>query len=475
MASKYLLNSLGEALYYSGDPTRWYSATGSGLTLNGSSGNDAMYGDSSVNVTMNGGTGDDVYYLYSSINRASESGGAGVDTVNTWMSYTLGDGIENLVVTGDNRYAFGNSLNNIITGGTGIQTIDGYGGNDVLIGGGGADTFVFSSGNGSDRITDFSSDDTVRLQNYDFSDFTEVQSHMTQTGSDVSLDLGNGESILFSDTVISDFTSDQFQLTLDRTNLTQTFSDDFNSLSLHDGTSGTWDTGYSWFASNGGTLVDNSELQWYINPSYEATSSVNPFSISDGVLTITASVASEDIQSQINGYEYTSGMLSTESTFSQTYGYFEIRADMPDDQGAWPAFWLLPADGSWPPELDVVEMRGQNQGEVIVTAHSNETGEQTSDATTVYTDTEGYHTYGVLWTETTLTWYIDDVAVHQTDTPSDMHEPMYMVVNLAVGGMAGTPSSSDFSDGSELKVDYIKAYSLDEYAAATTTTTDHIL
>ncbi len=41
-----------------------------------------------------------------------------------------------------------------------------------------------------------------------------------------------------------------------------------------------------------------------------------------------------------------------------------------------------------------------------------------------------------------------------------MHDPMYMLVNLAVGGIAGTPRDG-LADGSEMKVDYIKAYSLD--------------
>ncbi|WP_037067175.1 endo-1,3-1,4-beta-glycanase EglC [Allorhizobium undicola] len=475
MASKYLLNALGEALYYSGSPTHWYSATGVTGDMAGSSGNDAMYGDASYNVTMYGGTGDDIYYLYSTINHAYESANSGIDTISTWMSYTLPDNFENLVVTGSNRYAYGNSLDNIITGGSGAQTIDGYGGDDVLIGGGGADTFVFTAGHGTDRITDFGSDDTIRLLNYGLTSFDAVVSNMTQQGSDVWLALGNGESIVFSGKTIADFSADQFQLTLDRTHLTETFADEFDSLSLNGGgQSGTWDPGYSWFAENGGTLVDNQEKEWYINPFYAGTSSVNPFSVSDGVLTITAAHASSAIQSEINGYEYTSGMLSTYSTFSQTYGYFEMRADVPDDQGAWPAFWLLPADGSWPPELDVMEMRGQDQGSVIVSAHTMETGTKTTLSTAVAASTDGYHTYGLLWTADKITWYIDDVAVYQIDTPDDMHQAMYMIVNLAVGGMAGSPDS-DFDDGSQLKIDYIHAYSLDGTTTASTSSSDTLL
>lgn len=48
----------------------------------------------------------------------------------------------------------------------------------------------------------------------------------------------------------------------------------------------------------------------------------------------------QSIANEVEGYDYTSGMLNTYSSFSQTYGYFEMRADMPTDRGAWPAFWL---------------------------------------------------------------------------------------------------------------------------------------
>ncbi len=456
-----VLNAVGQPLYYSGASTAWLSATGSGPTLYGTPGNDSMYGDSSVNVTMIGGKGDDIYYLYSGINRAYEAAGEGVDTISTWMSYTLPANFENLTVTGNGRFAFGNDADNIIKGGSGSQTLDGDGGNDVLIGAGGADTFVFARGNGSDLITDFNFDDTVRLDGYGFTSFQQILASVSQEGSNLRLALADGESLVFANTTADQLQAHQFRLSLDRSVLTQTFSDDFNTLQLRSGESGVWDPKFWWAPEKGSTLSGNGELQWYINPSYQPTASANPFSVNNGILTITAKPASEAIQAEINGYDYTSGILTTHSSFSQTYGYFEIRADMPDDQGAWPAFWLLPADGSWPPEIDVVEMRGQDPNTIIATVHSSETGSQTSIASAVkVADASGFHKFGVLWTEEEIVWYFDDAAIARADTPSDMHEPMYMLVNLAVGGIAGTPSDG-LVDGSEMKIDYIKAYSLD--------------
>jgi beta-glucanase (GH16 family) len=459
--SRTVLNAVGKPLYYSGSSTAWFSATGSGPTLYGTAGNDSMWGDSSVNVTMIGGKGDDIYYLYSGINRTHEAAGEGVDTINTWMSYTLPANFENLTVTGNGRFAFGNDSDNIVRGGSGSQTLDGDGGNDVLTGAGGADTFVFARGNGSDLITDFNFDDIVRLDGYGFTSFDQVLANVSQEGSNLRLALADGESLVFTNTTADELEAHQFRLSLDRSALTQTFSDEFNTLQLRSGTSGVWDPKFWWAPEKGSTLSGNGELQWYINPSYQPTASINPFSVSNGVLTIKAAPASEAIQAEIDGFDYTSGILTTHSSFAQTYGYFEIRADMPDDQGVWPAFWLLPADGSWPPELDVVEMRGQDPNTIIATVHSDETGSQTSIASAVkVSDTSGFHKYGVLWTEEEVVWYFDDAAIARADTPSDMHDPMYMLVNLAVGGIAGAPSDG-LVDGSQMKIDYIKAYSLD--------------
>jgi len=455
-----VLNAKGVPLPYTASSSHWFSATGSGPELHGTSGNDSIYGDANVDVTMYGGAGDDYYYLYSAINRVVELPGEGVDTINTWMSYKLPDNVENLVVTGSGHYAFGNALDNIITGGSGSQTFDGGKGNDVLIGGGGADTFIMVRGNGSDLITDFSADDTVRLNGFDFTSFDDVKAHMTQAGANVQLYLGSGETLVFNNTTIDQFQPGQFELPINKSGMTLSFNENFNTLNLWNGHSGTWDTNFWWGAENGGTLTRNNELQWYIDPHYAPTSSVHPFSVSGGVVTITAAAASADIKPLINNYDYTSGLLTTHDTFSQTYGYFEMRADLPENTGAWPAFWLLPEDGSWPPELDVVEKYGQNPNELLLTAHTNETGQHTTVGSTVdVSNTDGYHTYGLLWTPDKLVWTYDGVQVAETATPSDMNKPMYMLVDLAVGGQAGAPPDH-LATPAEMKIDYIRAYTL---------------
>lgn len=92
----------------------------------------------------------------------------------------------------------------------------------------------------------------------------------------------------------------------------------------------------------------------------------------------------------------------------------------------------------------------------------NASGERTTVSSTVnVSDTEGFHTYGVLWTEDKLVWYYDDVAVARAATPTDMHDPMYMLVNLAVGGIAGAPADG-LAAPAKMQIDYIRAYMLDD-------------
>jgi beta-glucanase (GH16 family) len=253
-------------------------------------------------------------------------------------------------------------------------------------------------------------------------------------------------------------------VTIDPKNLsataTLTFSDEFNTLSLWNGSSGTWTTKYPFSPENGGTLDGNGEQEWYINAMYGPTDAINPWTVSNGVLTLTAQPAAASIQPLINGYDYTSGLITTHNSFSQKYGYFEMRADLPAGQGLWPAFWLLQSDGSWPPEIDVMEVLGHDTTTLHGGVHTNETGGHTSRgaATKVPDLSAGYHTYGVDWQADYVTLYFDGNQIYRTATPADMHEPMYMLANLAVGGHWPGMVNSTTPFPAEMKIDYIRAY-----------------
>jgi beta-glucanase (GH16 family) len=53
------------------------------------------------------------------------------------------------------------------------------------------------------------------------------------------------------------------------------------------------------------------------------------------------------------------------------------------------------------------------------------------------------------------------VEVAEAATPADMNKPMYMLVDLAVGGQAGAPPDH-LATPAEMKIDYVRAYTLDQ-------------
>ena len=440
-----------------------------GQTLEGTEFDDIL-GGARGTTTLIGGLGDDTYYVLSPLNTVVELADGGNDTIITWLNHVLGSQVENLQVLGADTMGIGNGLDNAIAGGEGSQQIFGGGGNDVLSGGAGDDQFVVRPGSGSDAITDFDAGaggDIVQLGSYGFTNFSAVLDAMSQSGSDVVIQLNAGETLTFRNRSIADFSGDDFQYALDTSRLTQTFGDEFDSLSLQS-SGGVWRTSF-WDGADGRTLASNSELQIYMDEAYLGLG-VDPFAIEDGILNIHADTASPEVQAA-TGFDYTSGMLSSRDSFTQTYGYFEIRCQMPEGQGTWPAFWMLPADGSWPPELDVVEALGSDEATVFMTAHSASSGEHTKTGFTSWVGdvTSGMHTYGVLWTPEELVWYVDGAEVFRTATPDDMHQPMYMVTNLAIGGVIAGDPDSDF-DGADFKIDYIHAYQLNDGSIPSTVT-----
>ena len=216
----------------------------------------------------------------------------------------------------------------------------------------------------------------------------------------------------------------------------------------------------------------NGEQQIYVDPRYSGRANIplglDPFKIQDGILSIVASRIPPALKPVLFNNEYASGILTTQGWFSQKYGYFEIRAQIPIGTGVWPAFWLLADDGGWPPELDVMEGRGQEIGDMVMTTHwrNRATGfVQSCGFDFLVPDaSSNFHDYGVLWTADRIVYFIDRKPVSDIKVPVGFDDPMYMIVNLAMGakyfkGVGFVDAESP--DTVEFKIDRISAYQID--------------
>ncbi|MBC1269455.1 putative Ig domain-containing protein, partial [Trichormus variabilis FSR] len=136
--------------------------------LLGLAGNDTLDGGTGQD-TMTGGLDNDTYIVDNSADKVVENANEGTDTVRSSISYTLGDNIENLVLTGTSSLSgTGNTLNNLITGNTGANTLNGKAGDDIINGEGGNDTLNGESGNdtlnggtGNDSLDGGAGDDVM--------------------------------------------------------------------------------------------------------------------------------------------------------------------------------------------------------------------------------------------------------------------------------------------------------------------------
>ncbi len=207
-----------------------------------------------------------------------------------------------------------------------------------------------------------------------------------------------------------------------------TFDDEFRILSAsNEGIHTTWETKFYWM--NDVTRRD------FLDPRVCGLGRT-PFSIRYGTLKMQLLAVNSVLKRcEPVDVDYFGGHLDTYHSFAQKYGYFEVRARVNGAYGTIFSFWLLPRDGTWPPEIDVTEILGRSPTYDNVTNHTNEGGEPTSDTFKhdIGKVKPEFHTYGALWTSGSIIFYMDGQKIATTPTRSDEHKPFYIVMEFHTG------------------------------------------
>ncbi len=197
----------------------------------------------------------------------------------------------------------------------------------------------------------------------------------------------------------------------------------------------------------------NQEAQYY-------TTSSNNVSISGGTLKITA------IKENFNGAAYTSARLKTQGKFDFKYGKVVMRAKLPSGGGTWPALWMLGSNITsvpWPDcgEIDIMEHVGNQQNKIFSTLHypGHSGGNGVSGNTINATVSSAFHEYSMVWTDTAIKFYIDNVQFHSfTNTGSlPFNQNFFLLLNFAMGGNFGGAIDPNFTQ-STYEIDYVKVY-----------------
>jgi Ca2+-binding RTX toxin-like protein len=187
--------------------------------LTGGSGNDVLDGRGGAD-TLTGGLGNDTYYVDNARDRVVERAGEGIDTVVSKVTWTLGEAIENLTLTGTGKInGYGNALDNVLTGAAGANVLSGGLGDDRLTGGAGADTlyggagadvFVFARGSGKDVIADWGAGDVIDVSALLQPGRTPT---LRQSGTSTLISFATGETITLKNVAVGSLShSDDWRL-----------------------------------------------------------------------------------------------------------------------------------------------------------------------------------------------------------------------------------------------------------------------
>ncbi len=208
----------------------------------------------------------------------------------------------------------------------------------------------------------------------------------------------------------------------------------------------------------------NNEWQEYVE-------NTDNYKVTNGRLYITATKTGDNEKGG-----YTSTRLSSQKKQEFKYGRIEFRAKMMKGKGTWPALWMLGSnhdEAGWPEcgEIDILEYVGYQPNTVHCNIHTKSDYGYTNNKTSINLKTteEDFHTYGIIWTNEKIQFYIDSPNnIKNTYTPTEktaktwpFDQPFYLIMNFAVGGNWGGREGVDGNIWPQtMEVDYVRVYQL---------------
>ncbi|QKS72369.1 carbohydrate binding domain-containing protein [Paenalkalicoccus suaedae] len=256
-----------------------------------------------------------------------------------------------------------------------------------------------------------------------------------------------------------------------------TFEDTFEGTTL-DKSKWSIDQGNGFYDDNGNWVPGwgNEELQ-----SYEEDNVI----VKDGMLHLEG--REETVSNDKGTYNFTSGKIHSQGNFSQKYGRFEASMSLPEGQGYWPAFWMMPEDdkyGGWAAsgEIDIMEAAGGRPSHIGGAIHYGGQWPNNRFTAKDYYFPEGiditdFNEYAVEWEPGEIRWYVNDELFQTLNNwssenannaanfsyPAPFDQEFHLILNLAIGGWYGGNPDETTEFNQAVKVDYVRAYEMDEY------------
>lgn len=197
----------------------------------------------------------------------------------------------------------------------------------------------------------------------------------------------------------------------------------------------------------------------------------------------------KDRHGDLRKAKYSSGLINSSNKFAQKYGYFEARMKLPQAEGLWPSFWLMPnrtalGTGRRPKfqstfvenasfldyqgkgmEIDIMEsLTRWGANKFHYAAHwdgAKDKHQMMGAPYQIFSKGDEYRKFGLYWGENILIWFTDDKEVYRWESERIADVPMYLILSTQMGGWAKDIDAKNLPDITY--VDYVRVWSGQAY------------